>query len=237
MSVMPSCRAAGQRTACCARRRGARGWWRAWRGTASARRFLLALPVAPGTGSMLMGTTDRGVDVHLPSDQPGRVSPGLQTCEHLCPHTTALPASEKPIEGLPRPVFRWNVPPRCPSPHPPANPIDQLSSMPRWPAQHRNRQQRLQHRPLAIRKIPSPHTEIITAQGTAQQPLLKHDLGSRGSRQPTPTTAAAGQTPPGARQRSVASNHRWWPAPGGGSARGRCPRGRRSARSPGACGS
>jgi hypothetical protein len=51
--------------------------------------------------------------------------------------------------------------------------------MPRRPTNNRDRQQRLQDRPLAIRKIPSPHTEIITAQGMTQQPLLKHGLVSR----------------------------------------------------------
>ncbi|MEU8039353.1 hypothetical protein, partial [Streptosporangium sp. NPDC049078] len=44
------------------------------------------------------------------------------------------------------------------------------------PAQHRDRQQRLQHRPLLIRKIPSPHTEIITVRSKGQRPLLKHAL-------------------------------------------------------------
>lgn len=64
-----------------------------------------------------------------------------------------------------------------PCPHPPADAVDQLPSAHGRPAQHDDRQQRFQHRPLLVGKIPSPHTEIITAQGERRSPLLKHGLG------------------------------------------------------------
>ncbi|MBO4258779.1 hypothetical protein GRC12_33670, partial [Streptomyces griseorubiginosus] len=42
--------------------------------------------------------------------------------------------------------------------------------------QHRDRQQRLQHRPLLVRKIPSPHIQIITARDEEGSRLSKHAL-------------------------------------------------------------
>jgi hypothetical protein len=44
----------------------------------AARRFLLDLTVTAGACSVLMGPADRGVDVDLPRDQPGRIRSGLQ---------------------------------------------------------------------------------------------------------------------------------------------------------------
>ncbi|MET4670450.1 hypothetical protein ABID94_003332 [Streptomyces sp. PvR018] len=64
-------------------------------------------------------------------------------------------ATTRPTKA--RPVLR-EIPPRSTSPHPPPDPVDQLASACRGPAQDRHRQQRLQHSPLLVRKIPSSHT-------------------------------------------------------------------------------
>jgi hypothetical protein len=42
------------------------------------RRLLLSLSMTAGARGVLMGPADRGVDVDLPRDQPGRIRSGLQ---------------------------------------------------------------------------------------------------------------------------------------------------------------
>ncbi|GAA1182647.1 hypothetical protein GCM10009578_024860 [Streptomyces rhizosphaericus] len=87
-----------------------------------------------------------------------------------------MPATEEPVNRLPGTVLRRQIPPRGTGPNPPSHPVDQPPSAHRRPAQHRDRQQRTQHRPLIIGKIPSPHIEIITARSETRTPVLKHDL-------------------------------------------------------------
>lgn len=91
----------------------------------AVRRLLLGSSVTPGTDRVLMGTADRGVDVHVPGDRTGGVRPGLQPGQDRRPDTIALPAPEEPMDRLPRTVRGWQIPPRGPDPHPPADPVDQ----------------------------------------------------------------------------------------------------------------
>lgn len=134
----------------------------------TAWRFLLGLPIAAGARGVLVGPADRGVDVDLPRDQPSRVRPGLPSGQQFRPGAVALPAAEKSVDRLPRPVVRREISPRSTSPHAPLNTVDQIPSARRRSTQHRNRQQRLQYRPLHVRKIPSPHTKIITTRDEEQ---------------------------------------------------------------------
>lgn len=145
-------------------------------GSRPARRFLLPGRVPAGTGGMLMSPADRGIDVHLPRDQPRSIGPALQRSQNPGPHALTLPAPEQPIDGLPVPVLNRKIPPRHTSPHAPPHPVDQQTPIANRTPQPRDRQQRLQHRPLLIRKIPTPHPEIITARNGAAGSLPKHGL-------------------------------------------------------------
>ena len=64
-------------------------------------RFLLPGAVPAGAGCVLVSSADRGVNVDLPGDQPGRVRPRLQQRQQPGPHTLPLAAPEQPIHGLP----------------------------------------------------------------------------------------------------------------------------------------
>jgi len=147
-------------------------------GAGAAGRFLLGPPVAAGACGVLMGPADRGVDVDLPRDQSRRIRPGLQPGQQFGPSAITLPAAEEPIDRLPRPVLRRQIPPRSTGTNPPPDPIEQPPSAQRRPPQHHDRQEWLQHCPLLVRKIPSPHTAIVTAQGEPRSPLLKHGLAA-----------------------------------------------------------
>jgi hypothetical protein len=142
-------------------------------GAGTARWLVLGMAVTAGARRVLMGPTDRGIDVDLPRDQPGRVRPDLQSGQQFAPGAIPLPAAEESVDRLPRSVLLRQIPPRSPRPHPPPNPIDQSPPTQRRPPQHRNRQQRLQHRPLFVREIPSLHTEIITMRNEGQDRLSK----------------------------------------------------------------
>ncbi|CAM5689208.1 hypothetical protein STENM36S_04939 [Streptomyces tendae] len=152
-------------------------------GAGPARWLVLGMAVTAGARSVLMGPPDRGIDVDLPRDQPGRVRPDLQSGQQFGPGAIPLPAAEESVDRLPWSVLLRQIPPRSPRPHPPPDPIDQPPPTQRRPAQHRNRQQRLQHRPLFVREIPSPHTEIITMRDEGLDRLSKT--------RPSPGTAAA----------------------------------------------
>lgn len=87
--------------------------------------LLLGMPIPAGAGRVLVSPADRGVDIRLPRDQPAGIGPGLQPAQYCCPDTGALPATEQPVDRLPRPVLTRQVPPWGTSPYPPADPIDQ----------------------------------------------------------------------------------------------------------------
>ena len=145
-------------------------------GAHSAWRFLLHSTAPAGTGSMLVCPADGGVDIDLPEDQPGRISPRLQQRQQPGPHTPTLPSPEQSIHRLPRSVLERQVPPRNSGPNPPPHTVYQPPTA-RPPATYAHRrQQRLQHRPLLIREIPSPHILIISMQGVHRKPNLKHGL-------------------------------------------------------------
>ncbi|GAA5615702.1 hypothetical protein Spla01_06919 [Streptomyces platensis] len=65
-------------------------------------RFLLHSTAPAGTGSMLVCPADGGVDIGLPEDQPGRISPRLQQRQQPGPHTPTLPSPEQSVHRLPR---------------------------------------------------------------------------------------------------------------------------------------
>lgn len=124
-------------------------------GAHSARRFLLHSTALAGTGSMPVCPADGGVDIDLPEDQPGRISPRLQQREQPGPHTPTLPSPEQSIHRLPRSVLKRQVPPRNSGPNPPPHTVYQPPTA-RPPATYAHRrQQRLQHRPLLISSIRS----------------------------------------------------------------------------------
>lgn len=90
-----------------------------------ARWLLLPGAVPTGTGGVLMSPADRGVHIHLPRNQTGRIGPGLERGQYPGPYTLALPAPEQPVHGLPVPVLGRQIPPRDTGPHPPPHPVDQ----------------------------------------------------------------------------------------------------------------
>lgn len=133
----------------------------------TTRRFLLQSTVPTGTRRMLMRTADRRVDTDFPKDQSGRIRPRLQQSQQPGPHAPTLPPPEQSVHRLPRPVLNRQIPPRNTGPHAPPDTVYQPSAA-RLPTTHTHRrQQRLQHRPLLIRKIPTQHTLIITVKARA----------------------------------------------------------------------
>jgi hypothetical protein len=130
----------------------------------TTRRFFLPCAITACSGRVLMRPADGGIDVHLPVDQPGRIRSGLQGRDEHGPHPSPLPTAKQPINRLPWPVPRRQIPPRRTRADPPANPIDQLPPRPhhRTATPGHLRQQRLQHSPLLIGQISTTHTKIIT---------------------------------------------------------------------------
>lgn len=72
-------------------------------GGQAAKRFLLGLAVPARPGGVLMSPTDRGVDVHRPSNATVRLGSRLGLVEQPCPHAQALPAAEQSVDRLPGP--------------------------------------------------------------------------------------------------------------------------------------
>ena len=70
----------------------------------AAGRLFLQIAVSPCTGSVLVGTTDRGVDADFPGDQPQSIGPGLKSGDDPRPASVTLPATEEPVYRLPGPV-------------------------------------------------------------------------------------------------------------------------------------
>ena len=133
----------------------------------TARRFFLPCAITACSGRMLVRPADGGIDIHLPVDQPGRIRSGLQRRDEHGPHPGPLPTAKQPIDRLPWPVPRRQIPPRRTRPDPPADPIDQLPTRPhhRTTTSGHLRQQRLQYGPLLIGQISTTHTQIIISSG------------------------------------------------------------------------
>lgn len=128
-------------------------------GEDAARWFLLQVALLAGSGRMLMGTADRGVDAQVPCDRTFRVGQGLQPGENPVPGAVPLPPAEQVIDPAPQPVPDGHVPPRHTGPDLKPYAVDQPPPGPdRWSTCLRAlRQQRFQHRPLLVREISPTH--------------------------------------------------------------------------------
>src|SRR4029453_1021091 len=124
----------------------------------------VAAPPFAGASGVLVGAGDGGVHADLPGDQPLGVGLSLQGGEDPLPAAVTLPAPKQPIPRLPWAVAGGYVPPRCPRPGAPADPVDQLAfAPPGWPAGLPARgEQRLQPGPLLISEVPSSHARSIS---------------------------------------------------------------------------
>lgn len=95
-----------------------------------ARWFFLPVAVTTGTGRVMMGTADRGVDADTPVDAPGSIGSGLQPRQDASPCAITLPTAEPSIQRLPRGVVRGHVTPWRTGAYPPPYAVDDLSSGP-----------------------------------------------------------------------------------------------------------
>jgi hypothetical protein len=68
--------------------------------THPAGRLFLLTTIGPRARRVLMRPIDGGVHTHIPGDQPGGVSAGLQRGHDQYPHPGPLPAPEQPVHGF-----------------------------------------------------------------------------------------------------------------------------------------
>src|SRR5947209_17667836 len=124
----------------------------------TAGRFFLQVALDAGARCVLVRPVDRGIHAHLPRDQPGGVSPGLQRRQDQRPYTGALPAPEQAIDGLPAAIHGWDVTPRRTDTNPPADAVQELTFTPQWWAAGllADGQQWFQDRPLRVGQVGSP---------------------------------------------------------------------------------
>ena len=70
-------------------------------GEHTARWFLLQVALLAGSGRMLLGAADRGVDAQVPDDYAFHVGPGLETGEDPVPGPVPLPPAEQVVDSAP----------------------------------------------------------------------------------------------------------------------------------------
>lgn len=128
-------------------------------------------PFFPGPRRMLVGPHHRRVHADRPLHRPAVVV-GLRHGQDPIPGAISSPPPQPLMTGLLRPIPFRQVPPRCPGPQLPQDPVDHLAVLPPPARPHpRLRQQRRDHRPRLVRQLTATHH-----QPTINQPLQdRHD--------------------------------------------------------------
>src|SRR5215213_9693333 len=104
---------------------------------------------------MLMNTRTGAIDTDPPVQLTGRVSLGQQPHQDLVPHPATRQLGVSTPHRPPRPIPLRDITPRTPSPKPVDDAVDQWPVIAERPAALvlRARHQRLDQRPLSVRKI------------------------------------------------------------------------------------
>lgn len=157
-------------------------------------------PLFAGTGGMLVSPVDGGVHRHRPLHAADCIITDLNMFQQPGPRAVGLPPGEPLIDGLPRSIPLWKIPPRSPGPQAPQHPVNHLPVIPPGPPPTvQRRQQRSYPLPRRVRQLTTTSHKINYPDGSGAErprgPARKGSTGRWSAGSADHTTCRSGSSP------------------------------------------